>query len=137
MEYNRLYEDPPFSAKILVVEAESIVAADISDMLNGWGFLVPAIVSSGEKAIETAEETSPDLVLMAIELKGDMDGLEAAEQIRARFCIPVVYLTTQANNKTSQLADDHILKPFEDGELHGSIVKALYKHFWEQKSVIA
>ena len=121
MGYNQLYVDPPFSAKILVVEAESIVAADIRDMLIDWGFLVPAVVSSGEKAIEKAAETYPDLVLMATELKGDMDGLEAAEQIHARFGISVLYLTTEANGNTSQLADGYIQKPFEEGELHRRI----------------
>ena len=138
MGYNMLYEDPPnFSVKILVVEAESIVAADIQDMLIDWGFLVPAVVSSGEEAIEKAAETYPDLVLMATELKGDMDGLEAAEQIHARLGISVLYLTTEANGNTSQLADGYIQKPFEEGELHSSIEKALYKHIREQKSVIA
>jgi len=138
MEYNMFYEDPPnFSVKILVAEAESIVAHDVQDMLKSWGYVVPAIVSSGEKAIEKAAETQPDLVLMDVVLEGDMDGIEAAELIRARFGISVLYLTTEANGNTSQLADGYIQKPFEEGELHSSIEKALYKHFREQKSVIA
>ena len=96
-----------------------------------------AVVSSGEKAIEKAAETYPDLVLMATELKGDMDGIEAAEHIRTRFGSSVLYLITEANGNTSQLTDGYIQKPFEDGELHSCIEEVLYKSLIKKKSVIA
>jgi CheY-like chemotaxis protein len=138
------YCDPLFSVKILVVEAESIVAHDVQDMLKSWGYVVPAIVSSGEKAIEKAAETQPDLVLMDVVLKGDMDGIDAAELIRARFDIPVVYLTAHASDNRFQRAlmselYSYILKPFDESELHTTIEKAIYKrnHIREQTSVIA
>ena len=77
-------------ARILVVEDEGIVAMDVRNRLNDLGYAVPGVVSSGEEAFKKAGEAHPDLVLMDIRLKGDMDGIEAAEQIRARFDVPVV-----------------------------------------------
>ncbi len=119
--------------KILLVEDEGIVAKDIADTLKSQGYDVPAIASSGEQAIEKAEQIQPDLVLMDIVLKGDMDGIAAAEQIRRRFDIPVVYLTAYTDDKTVQRAKitepfAYITKPFETRELCTNIEMALYKH---------
>ena len=126
------------NTQILVVEDEGIVAKDIENTLKKLGYAVPAIAFSGEEAIKKAAETLPDLVLMDIVLEGDMDGVEAAEQIRDRFDIPVVYLTAYANDKTLQRAKvtgpyGYILKPFEERELHTGIEIALYKHEMERK----
>ncbi len=124
--------------KIMVVEDESIVAKDIENMLRRVGYDVPAVVASGEKSIEKAAEESPDLVLMDIMLKGDMDGVEAAEQIRSRFHIPVIYVTAYADDSTLQRAKitepyGYLLKPFQDRELHTTIEMALYRHKMERK----
>ena len=126
------------NAQILVVEDEGIIAKDIQNILKSLGYAVPAIASSGEGAIKKAAETFPDLVLMDIVLEGHMDGVEAAEQIRDRFDIPVVYLTAYADNKTLQRAKitepyGYILKPFSERELHTTIEIALYKHQIERK----
>ena len=126
------------NAQILVVEDENIVALEIQSRLEGLGYVVLAIASSGEEAIQKAEETNPDLVLMDIKLKGDMDGIEAAEEIRTRFNLPVVYLTAYAEENTLQRAKitapyGYILKPFEERELHANIEIAIYKHQMEQK----
>ncbi|MFH1926808.1 MAG: PAS domain S-box protein [Chloroflexota bacterium] len=126
------------SAQILVVEDEIIVAENIRSRLIGLGYTVPAVASSGEEALQKAAETQPDLVLVDIELKGPMDGVEAAEQIRARFDIPVVYLTAYADKDTVRRAkitepSGYILKPFEVRELHIAIEVALYKHEMERK----
>jgi len=126
------------NAQILVVEDEGIVAKDIENTLKKLGYAVPAIASSGEEAIKKATETLPDLVLMDIVLEGYMDGVEAAEQIRDRFDIPVVYLTAYADNKTLQRAKitepyGYILKPFSERELYTAIEIALYKHQMERK----
>ena len=79
--------------QILVVEDEIVVAENIQSHLKGLGYGVPGMAVSGEEAIEKVGAISPDLVLMDIKLAGDMDGIEAAEQIRSRFNVPVVYLT--------------------------------------------
>src|SRR5437764_12001222 len=89
-------------ARILVVEDESIVALDIQDSLESLGYDVPATVASGEEAIVQAGVLRPNLVLMDIQLQGRMDGVEAADQIRQRFGIPVVYLTANADHPTVQ-----------------------------------
>ena len=125
-------------AQILIVGDEGIIAKDIQNILKSLGYAVPAIASSGEGAIKKAAEIFPDLVLMDIVLEGYMDGVEAAEQIRDRFDIPVVYLTAYADNKTLQRAKitepyGYILKPFSERELHTTIEMALYKHQMERK----
>ena len=126
------------SFKILVVEDESIVAMDIKHRLESMGYIVPAITSSGEEAVEKAAETNPDLVLMDIVLKGEIDGIDAAQQIKDNFDIPVVYLTAYSDERTLKRAKitgpfGYIIKPFEDRELHSAIEVALYKHEMESK----
>jgi len=118
--------------QILVVEDESIVAADIRRTLQNLGYDVIDTVSTGRAAIEKAQQHRPDLVLMDIVLKGSMDGIEAAEQIRSCFNIPVVYLTAYTDQQTLQRAKvtepfGYIVKPFEDRELKSVIKMALYK----------
>lgn len=126
------------NARIMVVEDEAIIAKDIQNLLNGLGYSVPAVVSSGEEAIKKAEETHPDLVLMDIVLKGHMDGIQAAEQIGLRFDTPVVFLTAYADETTLQRAKTtepfgYILKPFQERELHTTIEIALYKSQMDKK----
>ena len=112
--------------KILIVEDEAIVAQDLEGTLGRMGYLVPAIVSTGEEAIQTAAQTRPDLVLMDIVLHGKMNGVEAAERIRFELGIPVVYLTAYADEKTLDRAKrtepyGYLLKPFDERELHSTI----------------
>lgn len=123
--------------RILVVEDESIVALDIQDRLESLGYEVPATVASGEAAIDQAGLLRPDLVLMDIQLQGRMDGVEAADQIRRRFGLPVIYLTANADHPTVARAKvtepfGYVIKPFEERDLHTSIEIALYKHQAEQ-----
>ncbi|PYT09791.1 MAG: two-component system response regulator [Acidobacteria bacterium] len=124
-------------ARILVVEDESIVALDIQCRLESLGYEVPATVASGEQAVEQAGALRPDLVLMDIQLQGRMDGVEAADQIRQRFGIPVIYLTANADHPTVQRAKvtepfGYLIKPFEERELQTAIEVGLYKHQAEQ-----
>ncbi len=119
--------------KILVVEDESIVARDIRNMLVGLGYEVTAVVSGAMAAIQKAQETGPDIVLMDVMLNGDITGVEAAEQIYTNFSIPVVYLTAFADSTTVQQAKKtepfgYIIKPFEERELQTTIEIALYKY---------
>jgi two-component system, LytTR family, response regulator LytT len=119
--------------KILVVEDESIVAKDIQGSLKKLGYLVPTTVSSGEKAIEEIEDNRPDLVLMDIMLKGQMTGIEAANVIKERFGIPVIFLTAYADENTLSKAKisepyGYIIKPFKEKELQTTIEMAIYKH---------
>ena len=122
--------------RILIVEDEGIVAADLENMLQKLGYTVVGTAASGEQAVEKAEETMPDLVLMDIRLKGPMDGIDAAEQITARFNIPVTYLTAYADETTLQRAKTtmpygYILKPFQVNDIRAATEVALYKHKME------
>ncbi|MCJ7811936.1 response regulator, partial [bacterium] len=124
--------------KILVAEDENIIALEIKNRLEKMGYEVPALVSTKKEIIEKVSDLQPDLVLMDIMLNGHMDGVEAAEDIRARFDIPVVYLTAYSDENTLQRAKitepyGFILKPLDERELHNTIEIAIYKHKMEQK----
>jgi len=126
--------------RILIVEDERIVAKDIRDSLNNFGYEVVDLVVSGEEAIKKAEEHHPDLVLMDIMLKGAMTGIEVAKHIRTTILIPVVFLTAYADEQTLQSAKlsepfGYIIKPFEDAELHSTIQMAIYRFSMERKLV--
>jgi PAS domain S-box-containing protein len=133
------------AAKILVVEDERITAEDIKLGLQDAGFVVPAIVDSGEKAIKKAEDLKPDMVLMDIKLKGEMDGIEAAAQIRKLYNIPVIYLTAYSDEATVQRAKmaapsesfkeetGLLKKPFDENELRNAIEVTLYRHKMEEE----
>jgi two-component system response regulator LytT len=123
---------------ILVVEDEAIVAKDIQNSLKKLGYNVPSVENSGEDAIESAGQHRPDLVLMDIMLKGQISGIEAADQIKKRYEIPVIFLTAYADESTLSKAKvtepyGYIIKPFKEIDLHTSIEMALYKHGKEQE----
>jgi PAS domain S-box-containing protein len=126
------------SAQILVVEDEGIVALHLAQRLEGLGHTVPLVVGSGAEAVRQAAAVHPDLVLMDIHLQGEMDGIEAARQIRAQGDIPVVYLTAYADESTLQRAKitepfGYVLKPFQTRDLQITIEMALYKHRMERR----
>lgn len=123
---------------ILVVEDEAIVAHDIATTLRDLGYIVTAITGSGEEAIELAGRPGTDLVLMDIMLKGKLDGVEAAEQIKTHYNLPVVYLTAHNDSATLERAKittpyGYILKPYEERELHTNLEIALYRHQIEKR----
>src|SRR5512139_1891034 len=104
--------------KILVVEDQTVVALNIKNRLKNLGYIVLDTVVSGEEAIREAELTKADLVLMDIMLKGDMDGIAAAQIIKSRFGIPVIYLTACNDFETLKRAEikemeEYISKPFK------------------------
>ena len=122
--------------KILIVEDESIIAEDISDSLISLGYRISGMVYSGEEAIEAAAKCRPDLVLMDVNLQGEIDGITAAAEIRSRFQIPVVYLTAYADENTLRRVNatkpfGYIVKPFEEKNLHTTIQLALHRHEYD------
>ncbi|MEY3236083.1 MAG: hypothetical protein RI883_184 [Bacteroidota bacterium] len=125
---------------ILVVEDESIVSKDIQYSLNKLGYNVVGAAATGEKALELARTERPDLVLMDIMLKGEMNGIETAELIKSEFSIPIVFLTAYADESTLSKAKitepyGYIIKPFKEIDLHTSIEMAIYKHGKEQEVI--
>ena len=118
--------------RIMVVEDERIVAKDLQRSLEDLGYEVCALVSAGEQAVHTAAKTMPDLIMMDINLDGEMDGLEAAEIIRKDHDIPCVFLTAYSDDTTLQRAkasepSGFLVKPFDRRELRATIEMALNK----------
>ncbi|MBV5299203.1 MAG: response regulator [Rhodoferax sp.] len=119
--------------KVLIVEDELVVARDIEQQLHELGYQPVGIVTHGEQAIKLAAELRPDLVLMDIQLVGEMDGIAAAQIIRTRFALPVVFLTAFTADDVLERAKltepfGYILKPFSERELRTVLAMALYKH---------
>src|SRR6056297_2405716 len=126
---------------VLIVEDESIVALGLKRDLTKLGYGISDIVSTGEEAIVKAGEHQPDLVLMDISLSGEMDGIESAESIRNRFMIPIVYLTTYADDDTLERAKitepfGYILKPFDIRSLQSTIEMGVYKSKIEKEMCV-
>jgi two-component system cell cycle sensor histidine kinase/response regulator CckA len=124
--------------QILVVEDEGIVAKDIQSMLRRLGYHVPATVGTGELAIQTALQNKPDLILMDIQLRGPMDGVQAATAISAQQDVAIVYLTANSDQATldrAKITDPFgfLIKPFEERAIQAGIETALYKHRTEQR----
>lgn len=118
---------------ILIVEDELLIAKNLSHKLEKLGYEVADIVSSGCDAIQRAGELKPDLILMDIVIKGEIDGIETAAKIHQTLDIPVIYTTAYADEETLQRAEGtgsygYVLKPFKERELHASIKIALSQH---------
>jgi len=122
--------------KLLVVEDEALVAEDIADHLRKLGYNVVGVIDNGEEAVRQAFALMPDLVLMDVQLRGGMDGTEAARQIRVSCGRPVIFLTGHSDPSVIKRAKEsepygYILKPFGERELLVQIEMALYRHQME------
>lgn len=123
---------------ILVVEDDAIIARHLQFVLRKLGYTVDTIISSGEEAVQKVPELLPDLILMDIHLAGEMDGIQAVEEILKIQKIPIIYLTAYAGDDLLKRArvtapSGYILKPFEDRHLHATIEMALEKHQLENQ----
>jgi len=123
---------------IVIVEDECIAAEDIRRRLVSWGYDVPAVVATGEEAIKSAEQQHPDVVLMDIHLKGKMDGVQAAERIRARLNVPVIFATAYNDIETLTRAGVEgpfgvINKPYDDLEIRAALELALTRQRFERR----
>jgi len=119
--------------KILLVEDEQIVAKFTEKQLSGAGYSVVASANTGEIAIEKVKSLNPDIVLMDIKLVGSMDGIETADYIRKNHQVPVIFLTSLADDKSFQRAKivepfGYLIKPIDLKELNRVIDMALYKN---------
>ncbi|MBU3917731.1 response regulator [bacterium] len=118
-------------ARIQIVEDEAIIYEGLKLSLEHIGYEVVASAQTGQEAIEKAEEHQPDIILMDIKLKGEMDGIEAAAIIRSRASIPIIYLTAFAEEKRFERAKltspyAYMLKPVKNKDLHIAIEIALH-----------
>ena len=122
--------------RVLVVEDEGLIAHDIASRLEALGHQVVGTVSTAEEALEQA--AGADLVLMDIRIDGQRDGIAAAQEVRARHHVPVVFLTAHADRATLERAKaadpfGYITKPLGPASLHTSIEMAIYKHRMERQ----
>lgn len=118
--------------KILVVEDDDVLAKVITWRLTNLGYDVCGRTSSGEETLELLAKERPDLVLMDINIKGDIDGIETTSRIKKEFGLPVVYLTSHSDGTTLERAkatgpDGFVLKPFNDNDLRIAVELALAK----------
>lgn len=122
------------AVNVFIVEDENIVAKDIEQSLKKLGYNVVGMASSGEKVKELlASGVLPDIFLMDIMIKGEMNGIEVAEFVKENYDLPVIFLTAYADENTLSKAKitepyGYILKPFKEVDLHTTIEMALYKH---------
>ena len=119
--------------RILIVEDEAILAEDMGISLKNIGYVVEDKASTGAEAVRLAQELRPDLILMDIKLRGHIDGMEAADRIRANLDIPVIYLTGYSERDVLERAKKtqpygYLGKPISLSELRSTIDTALYKH---------
>ena len=126
------------SEKIMVVEDEWIVSERICKSLEDFGYTINSTASTGDEAIRKVEADSPDLILMDIVLKGEMDGIEAANRINSQFNIPMIYMTAYTNQEYIQRAKQtkpfsYLVKPFNQKELHANIEMALHRHLADKE----
>jgi len=117
-------------ASILIVEDERIIADDLQRRLRRLGYAVSAIVSSGPAAIDHAVANHPDLILMDLGLRGEMDGVKAAQSIGEQCNLRVIYITAHADGATRARAEQtkplgYLLKPFDQHELEDALEHAL------------
>jgi two-component system sensor histidine kinase/response regulator len=137
--------DQPHSAedavtRLMVVEDEFVIACDLCDALEKLGYTVVASVGSGEEAVEIARTACPSAILMDIRLAGEMDGVQAAAQIRSEVDIPIVFLSAHSSEETVRRATDtgpfgYLVKPFRAPELRCAIEVALSRHRAEKVAV--
>jgi PAS domain S-box-containing protein len=123
---------------ILIVEDEQIVATELKGRLHSLGYRVVGAASTGPEAITKTENLNPDLILMDIRLRGEMDGIETAGRILASRDVPIVFVTAHADEATLERAKvtgpmGYVLKPFSERELQTAIEIGLYKHTMQKK----
>ena len=118
------------TAKILIVEDESVLALNMKMSLVELGYSVAGIATSGNKAIELVGRTNPDVIFMDIKIKGDMDGIETARILYEKLNKRVVFITAHSDKATARRASEcnplaFISKPVEDSQFKGIVENAL------------
>ncbi len=124
--------------KVMIVEDEGVVALSLKSTLSKMGYTITGIAITGKEAITLALETQPDVILMDIHLKGDIDGIQTTEELNRVTDIPVIYLTAYADEETLSRAlktesHSYLVKPFNPRELYSNIEFAIYKRRLKEK----
>lgn len=124
--------------RVLIVEDEPLIAADIAGILERNDFLISAIVYSQEEAMEELSERLPDIALLDINLHGKMEGIDIAEKINKGYSIPFIFITSYSDKNTLDKAKHtepagYIVKPFNDAALYSTLEIALFNHAQKNK----
>lgn len=123
----------PASVSILLVEDEWVVARDLEETLTRLGYRVCGTASEGTQAIAMADALQPEMIVMDVGLRGDLDGIQTARLILERIRLPIIFLTGHSDAETLHRAVligplGYLVKPFQEAELHGAIEIALHNH---------
>lgn len=121
------------SIRVLIVEDEPVIAEDIAEHLIHMDYEIEAIVYSKEDALSALKVSSPDIVLLDINLEGNMDGIQIAEHLNKHYTIPFIFLTSYSNRSVIDEVKHtrpmgYVVKPFNEGDLFSSIEIALYNY---------
>ena len=124
--------------RVLIVEDENIVALDLCRRLAHLGYEIVGTAASADSALKLVERKYPDIILMDIRIKGNVDGIQLSENVHRDFNIPVIFLTAYAEEATLVRARatrpyGYLLKPFSERELHVAIQIALERHCAERQ----
>lgn len=122
--------------RVLIVEDQGIIARALELKLDRLGYEVAGVSASGRDAIARIEQSCPDAILMDVIIKGDLDGVETAREVRRRFAIPVIYLTAHSDPKTLGRALEtdpygYLVKPYDEDQLRQVIISALRLHTYK------
>lgn len=126
-------------ARILIIEDEAILAADLAQVLQGMGHTIAGIAASGPLAMRIARDTNPELILMDINIQGPLDGIVTAQMLKEIGSdVPVIFLTSYSDRDTVERASEvepfgYLLKPFDEQLIRITIEVALYKHAMEKE----
>mgnify|MGYP001194418913 CR=1 FL=1 len=128
---------PPAATSILIVEDEGIVAQDLMEALTRLGYRISGVASEGTQAVAMALQLRPELVVMDVSLRGEIDGIQAARMMQERSHVPIIFLTGHRDSATLQRAVltgplGYLIKPFQEDELRCAIEVAIHKHRSEQ-----
>ncbi|NJR44501.1 MAG: EAL domain-containing protein [Hyellaceae cyanobacterium CSU_1_1] len=126
-------------ANILIVEDELLIAKNTAKKLQSFGYNVLKLVSNGQAAIDCVNLEQPDLVLMDIAIKGEIDGIETASQIKSISDVPIIFTTAYANDETLERASEtgcygYLIKPYKEQELRATVKMTLSKYL-EQSTI--
>lgn len=129
-------ESPP--ASILIVEDEGIVAQDLMEALVRLGYRISGVASEGTQAVAMATQLQPELVVMDVSLRGEIDGIQAARMMQEQSHVPIIFLTGHRDSETLQRAVltgpmGYLIKPFQEDELRCAIEVAIHKHRSERQ----
>ncbi len=124
--------------KILIVEDERLTANNLKKTIEKFGYTITDIVNNGAGAIESVKNNPPDLILVDIKIKGELDGIQTSELLNELSDAAIIYLTAYSDEHTINRAKlttpySYIVKPFRSGELHTAIEMTLYRRKLSKK----